>query len=185
MAVLPLSVHTSRTILVVTPLVCFATMALIECVRLSRNHPRNLQCGLFIGLAAACKYTGALLIVPYVIAHLLRKPIHVRPIGFGIATCGITFLLVSPYCLLDFSAFGRDFSFERTHMGYGHFGVSASPAQYVYNLWSNFGVGIIAILASTFALLSNLQNHRQWLPLIHCQQPRLSISPTKPPRPRN
>ena len=33
-AVLPLSVHTSRTILVDTPLVFFSTMALIECVRL-------------------------------------------------------------------------------------------------------------------------------------------------------
>ena len=42
--------------------------------------------------------------------------------------CIAALLLTSPYILLDWSAFTDGFSYERTHMKTGHFGLDATPA---------------------------------------------------------
>ena len=164
MAVLPLSIHTSRTILVDTPLLFFTLLSLIECIRLQRDSHRTPYCGIYIGLAAACKYTGAMLLVPYLISQTIRKPINFRAIGIGIGISGITFLLASPYCLIDFSTFWKDFTFERMHMAQGHFGIPTTTTTYLNNMWSDFRIGLLPMIIGFAAILK--RHLTTWIPLI-------------------
>jgi len=110
-----------------------------------------------VGLAASCKYTGALLAVPFLLAYLLQahrrgtSPLRAlagpQPWAAGGAALG-GFLLTSPYCLLDAGTFWQHFSYERFHMARGHFGIdpAAAPVAYARELWAGFGISLMPFL---------------------------------------
>lgn len=176
-AILPLTVHSSRIILVDTPLLFFATLSLIASILLiqQNDYKHNILAGVWIGLAGASKYTGALFLIPFLIAHICRnKSIcnmmhHKKQIATGIATSAITFLITNPYILLDFETFWTDFSFERTHMALGHFGVDPNRTliTYVQDLWYNYAMTLIPFLLwGLFTTIKNIHAHPTFLPLL-------------------
>lgn len=156
LAFMPISVHTSRIILVDIPLLFFGTLSLAQSIQVFRHNTvsHHVWAGIWIGLATASKYTGALFVIPLLTAHLLHAhPIqslwqNKNKIAAGCLLAALTFLITNPYIILDHQAFWTDFSFERTHMAVGHFGIDTTrtPLTYLQDLWYNLGILLTPIL---------------------------------------
>jgi len=133
MAITPLHVELSQQIAVDVPLTFFVMLSVYCAYRLFDTGLRRwyLATGLAIGMAAACKYTGALLLPALAAAHLLRhasgrervrsllNPLFVS----ATALSGLVFLGLNPHVVTSPELFLADFRFEREHMSLGHFGV--------------------------------------------------------------
>lgn len=82
-------------------------------VRLLQRDRRGdyLLAGVLVGLAAACKYPGALAGVGVVAAHLVaRRSLLTAHLWLaGLAAAGV-FVMLSPYIILDFNSFATYFS---------------------------------------------------------------------------
>ncbi len=136
-------VDQSQQITVDIPLTLMAILFLLFCVRILDQPTRGnyLMAGVALGLAASTKYTGALLVFPFVTAHLLAraqtrgtgnpKPRLQLLVLAGTLGAAI-FVLTSPYVLLDFPSFWANFTTERVHMQLGHFGLDDTPAWLFY-----------------------------------------------------
>lgn len=148
----------SRMIEVDVPLAFFVTAALVAILGVldSPTRRRYLVAGLAVGLAASVKYTGALLALPLLAAHLLARRAHpgqeigqrtgqaasqeASPGGRAewgsLLSAGVVavaaFVITSPYVLFDFSSFRDAFSVEGHHMRLGHFGLGDEPALVFY-----------------------------------------------------
>ena len=109
-----------------------------------------------IGLAAGAKYPAALVLVP--LAWILWS----RDRGRGLAlwpwcvagALGV-FLLTTPYALLDFAAFRRDFGFESLHVASGHLGQTTGVGLpfHLRNLLRDLGPVGLALLGASAALM--------------------------------
>lgn len=156
LALAPIPVQSSRIILVDTPLLFFGTLSLSASIRLfhANTYKQNIWAGVCIGLAGASKYTGALFLIPFLTAHIcLNKNAknlwhHKKLIATGFITSAIIFLFTNPYIIIDFQAFWADFTFERTHMASGHFGIDPTQTVEIYlqNLWKNVGLSLTPFL---------------------------------------
>ncbi len=157
------------------PLLFFTTLALYDIAVLPwrQRLEYHLRIGLWIALAAACKYTGAVLAVPYVLCGLClsgaprwRWLWSRRPWLAGAVTL-VVFFAINPFILLDYPAFSLQFGFERWHMILGHFG-QRDPAHVVYSIaiFRNLGLplALFALVGIAPAFLG--RNRRQWLPLL-------------------
>ncbi len=141
------------------PVTFFCSLAFYFVLRLYRKGRWKdyLLAGMFIGLAASTKWVGALMAVPFIVAHLLRCRIEGRSVASLNAKflCGLFFmpgffLLTSPYCLLDFGHLVKGLKWE-LH-------VQANHADFANvrggGLWRHFrdtlgrGVGWPVLLAS-------------------------------------
>ncbi len=142
-AVIPVAVTESRLVGPDMALTLFAAAALVAATRIAERGERSdyLWCGLWIGLAAASKYPGALLIAALVAAHartvIARRegPVAVVFSGLlwqGLFTSAVAFAAASPYVLLDASAAMADIGFERRHMVLGHLGRERGSAMAYY-----------------------------------------------------
>ncbi len=104
--------------------------------------------GLFAGLAFTTKYGGHFLIIPLLLAHLfqfLRSKKKWWDINqhLGLIIWGITFLTIfflgTPFALLDFQTFWRDFRWQSSHLfSLGHFGSSTSQPAWLFYLQYGF-----------------------------------------------
>lgn len=103
------------------PVTFFCSLAFYFVLRLYRKGRWKdyLLAGMFIGLAASTKWVGALMAVPFIVAHLLRRRIEGRSVASLNAKflCGFFlmpgfFLLTSPYCLLDFGHLVKGLKWE-------------------------------------------------------------------------
>jgi len=176
LSIMPISVHTSRIILVDTPLLFFGILSLIFIRHLFHNNTltNNLWAGIWMGLATASKYTGALFVIPFITAHMLHHRSlshlfqHKKQITIGLLSAAIIFFISNPYIALDFKSFWADFSFERAHMALGHFGVDANNTQTTYfkDLWHNFYFSLTpCLLWGIFLIGKHTKSHRQEIPL--------------------
>ncbi len=180
LAVLPTHVAASRTAGVDTPLVFFTLLALHAALQVLEQGGRraSLLCGLWIGLAAASKYTGALLGTAFLLAYILREVRERTPLlrtlvqpalWSGLAAAAAVFVLTSPYCFLDFETFWTDFSYERIHMDRGHFGVDPDRTLIAYarDFYDNFGIWLSPVLIlGAVGRTIHLKSAPQWIPLI-------------------
>jgi hypothetical protein len=131
----------SQMIEVDVPLTFFVLLGLLGAAR-TAAHARGrdyLLAGLAVGLATSTKYTGALLAVPFAVAHavaLLRpgasRAACWRRAAGAIAVAALAFALTSPYVLIDWRGSHADLALEREHMEAGHFGQSAGAAWGYY-----------------------------------------------------
>jgi 4-amino-4-deoxy-L-arabinose transferase-like glycosyltransferase len=157
----PLLIEQSHLINVDTPLTFFSMLSLLFIYRMYNNTVGKwyLFAGIGIGLAAASKYNGALLILVLVAAHLLRsdsinhairslKSIHLL---IAIIASLVVFIFCNPYIFTSFDEFNRDFSFEESHMSTGHLGIDPTLSTfefYVLNsIPSRLGWGLLIIVA--------------------------------------
>jgi hypothetical protein len=133
LAVAPYHINESRFIQTDPVLGFLTACAVLLALRLAeRGTVRDyVFFGGALGLAAAAKYPGLFAIVCLVPAHccvVLREGrswrsalLDKRILAF-LGAVVVMFFVASPYCLLDFHSFWKDFSFERDHMQAGHFG---------------------------------------------------------------
>ena len=143
-AVNPLQIKQSQLISVDTPLAFFACFAVLSMLRVYKTGSRKwyLLSGLSIGLAAACKYTGALLLPVLLFAHVLRSysvtgaiiSLRILYLVAALALSGIVFIVFNPFILLNFGEFLQGFGFEAYHASYGHLGLNADQSTLSYYL---------------------------------------------------
>ncbi len=122
--------HVSRSQMVEVdvPLSMFVMLALTILARVATKPSLRgfVLAGVAIGLATAMKYTGVLLVMPLVVAHLFAREYARSPWTWPVVSgvvATVVFFLASPYVVLDFAAFRADFALEQSHMQTGHFGL--------------------------------------------------------------
>jgi hypothetical protein len=114
MAVMPLHVRESHYVLTDVPTTFFTTLALLMSLRAAERQTAGAfaWAGVAAGLAASCKYNGAIAMVMPLIAVAVSGPwttILSRLMLVGGAAAG-GFLLGTPYALLDLPAFLNDYA---------------------------------------------------------------------------
>ena len=146
------------------PMTFLVLVAFLFIVRLSESGEiRDLiAAGVAAGLATSTKYNAALIALPAMLAIFTDKagaPVGGRE-GFRRAAlfCSMmaaAYLLTSPYTLLDFREFLKDFTFESRHLAGGH-GVDLGRGwshHLVSTLRYGVGVPILASGVAGFLLL--------------------------------
>ncbi len=132
----PLEIRQSHLINVDTPLTFFAALSLLALIRIhvAPTMRGSILAGLWIGLAAASKYTGAYLLVPLVVSGW-RAP---KEMLIAALTAVGAFLAMNPYILLDSAEFFKNISYEQYHMSYGHLGLDPSQSTAAFYLTGVF-----------------------------------------------
>ncbi len=163
----PLHIEQAHYITVDTPLTFFVVLALLNIDRAIGSSDRKtyLAAGLSIGLAAATKYTGALLLPVLVILQMLSsdsvdkamRSLKEGNLWLAIGSAVGLFLLINPFIILSYDEFVRDFSFEQYHVSYGHLGLDPGQSTidyYFFNvLLKNFGWPMFLLLGLTLVML--------------------------------
>lgn len=165
-AVNPLLIEQAHYITVDTPLAFFVMLSLL-CIHGtvgSSERKRYLAAGVSIGLAAATKYTGALLLPVLVIIHMLNSGSMARAfqtlsnpkLWLAAASAAGVFFLSNPFIILSNDEFVRDFSFEQYHVSYGHLGLDPSQSTLQYYILEvmarNFGWPLFLLLVGTLLM---------------------------------
>jgi len=140
LAVNPLHIYLAHQIQVDTILTFFCAVSVLHIIRVYKDGRTKsyLLAGLFIALAAASKYTGAFLLVPFFGAHLLRSgtlraslnTLNHPPLYTSVLLGVFVFFLMNPFILLNPAEFQQDFSYEQAHIAAGHLGVVASKSTF-------------------------------------------------------
>jgi hypothetical protein len=140
------------------PMVFFLVLAFLSIWNIAeKGRTRDyLWAGVAAGLAMTTKYGGLLLFIPIFLAHIYRIRETKRPareiilsprlIGSGLVFLAV-FVLGSPYVVLDFPKFFRDFKWQSGHLTEeGHFGDSTAHSAFLFYLRYGFmeNVGIVS-----------------------------------------
>jgi len=120
----PLLIVTSSSVFCDTIMVTLSLWA-IERMLAWHTHGGRRWAGaaVLIGMAAGAKYPAAVLLLPLV--WLLWTRDRARGLRDAARCCGIaaaTFVLTTPYSVLDFGTFWREFAIEAAHPSAGHLG---------------------------------------------------------------
>lgn len=122
--------HLAKVEILLTFLVVISMLSFIRIIDTGKIRYYMLG-GLFAGLAASTKYTGLLLVLPMLIAHLLSQQIEFRnltnirfhrKIFIGVIFILFGFLIGTPYALLDFPKFSEDiyyvYNYQSSNRGF-------------------------------------------------------------------
>lgn len=137
-----------------------ATLMAVLIFTSGKRLPYYLAGGLFAGLAAGSKYTAVVSFAPILVAHLIMSSKDRRWLDWNVvaamAAGGLTFLITTPYALLDFPAFIEAIRFESEHYRTGHTGAEAagrtsflSYGQYLIES----GYGLVPVILSGLGVL--------------------------------
>ncbi len=106
--------------------------------------------GLCVGLAAASKFNGALIVVSLLLAHFLRygrQSLKRGNLYLALALCGVSFIAATPMVLLNFSEFLSVLNYQSSHYASGHPGMEGNTfIWYLSFMWHTGGV--IYVLAA-------------------------------------
>ncbi|MCX6566888.1 MAG: glycosyltransferase family 39 protein [Candidatus Aminicenantes bacterium] len=156
------------------PMVFFLVLAFLSTWNIAeKGRTRDyLWAGVAAGLAMTTKYGGLLLFIPIFLAHIYRVRETKRPareyifsprlIGSGLVFLAV-FVLGSPYVVLDFPKFLKDFKWQSSHLTEeGHFGDSSAHSALLFYLRHGFAenIGIVSqflVLGGFFLVLFRRQ----------------------------
>lgn len=142
------------------PMTFAASCALLFVARIAVSATRGTNgqyalAGLFVGIAASIKYPGALFAAAIVIVWAQRAPwregaaiLKDARLPLAGAASIAAFLAGSPFILLDFAGFQRDFLHEAAHMRQGHLGfegVSSGWSTHLKNLYDSGNVALLVL----------------------------------------
>lgn len=159
LAISPASVYNSHLIRPDTHAVFFALFSFLWARRILDNPSRwnYLWAGIGAGLATSAKYNMPLIFLPMVAAHFLRfgwRGIERKELYLGLFLSGLTFLLTTPYAVLDYPKFTHDMGFEVTAQAAGHAGFEGNTFPwYVTFLWTTEGILVIASVVEAVRLV--------------------------------
>lgn len=162
-----LMVGVDHMVLPDTMLVFLCVLVLLFCYGIQMQGKRKfyMLAGLGIGLSMATKYSGAALVVPLGMAHLLyflslpQKSVS-RLLGLNIALAclmiPVGFIIGCPYSVLDFPTFSHDllWQFQRVHTG--SFGMDVQNGYWYYltvGFPYAFGVALTAFSVLGFVFI--------------------------------
>ena len=155
-AVSPTTVSQSRYITPDTFVSFFTVASFLAAVLVYQQGKTRyyLIAALCAGLAASCKYNGGLIVLPLLGAHFLRygkASFKQRNLYLAGLVCGLGFLATTPYALLDFPEFWKDFKFESRHYATGHAGMEGNTLKwYLAYMWRT---GNILYILSVLGLI--------------------------------
>ena len=183
----------SQVIEVDVPLAFFMALAVdrMLAARDSAGLGRWIVAGVVAGLATASKYPGLVLVAPLAVAAWWPRPepgpvsAAARPAGrratnaktpratggggaplrfaAALAALGLTFLITSPFVVLDWATARQQMEQARDLMTKGHFGVAAGSAYATYaHDWFARLVGWPLGFASLAAILFFSQRRKPW-----------------------
>ncbi len=116
--------------------------------------------GILGGLAASTKYNGALCALPLLIGALV-SPGFRGPLVLRGALCMIAaFLAGSPYVLLDFATFQKDFLYEMNHLAEGHYVDVGNGWLHHLTASLRYGMGVPLLAAGVIGLFVGIW--REW-----------------------
>lgn len=134
-----------------------ATVLAAENLRQKPGIREALWAGLLGGLATSTKYNGALLALPLALACWPEvgspKKEELKRVGAAALAMVGGFLVGTPYAVLDFSTFWKDFSYEARHLVEGHrvdVGIG-----WVHHLSASlpYGMGVPLMVAGIFGIV--------------------------------
>jgi len=136
---------------------------------LSPTWGSHVWAGAMVGLAASAKYNAATVAVTVVAAAALSPGLRaqalqrVMKLGISGLAAGVTFLVTTPYSLLDRDEFLEGMRFQRDHYATGHPGMDGDAALWYarYLLSTETLLVIVAILGTGVALFS-----KRWRPVL-------------------
>lgn len=121
--------------------------------------------GMFAGLSAGTKYTGAVvLICLYAVLALRRRPESLRMGAIATGAAVLAFLVATPGAVLEPARFVRDFRYEMGHTSTGHglVFVGTSPG-YIFHLGNLFeGIGPLVTLLGLGGLVAAAIRRKSW-----------------------
>lgn len=110
MTVIPIFVLLSHFIKPDVPMTFWATLSLLFCIYIYRtgNLKWYILSGIATGLSGGSKYPMLLSFLVVITAHFLRKTPRFRNIFYSFLFVGISFIITSPYIILDWQRFFHD-----------------------------------------------------------------------------
>ena len=135
LVVMPLAVRFSPLAIVDVPQTFFGSLAVYEAVRLAQGDGKAWRAGIWVGLATACKYPGALMALPIVVA-LGRE--RYRDIARMLLVALLTFSAASPYVWID----GIEALDALSRMGQDHLLSEGYGISYLAQRHLRYGLGI-------------------------------------------
>lgn len=131
------------------------------CLYENNTRKNYILAGLFAGLTISIKYNGGLILLPIIIAHILldkKKFLKNINIYISLLMAGFGFVLTSPFALIDFNTFIKDFYFEMMHYSkIGHIGMEGNTLRY-YSSYLYKYVGMIIISLASLQILKGIWN---------------------------
>jgi 4-amino-4-deoxy-L-arabinose transferase-like glycosyltransferase len=122
-----------------------ATAALAGCVLVARNPSRvnYVLAGVLVGAAAGAKYNAAVVVVALLVAHAIaheRPTAHLERLVPAAIAAVLTFLVITPFAVLDLHTFLVDATYDVRHYHGGHAGNEGnSLVTNLHWLWSSMG----------------------------------------------
>ena len=119
LAVMPLHARFAHLAITDVAAGLFTALAVLYGVRIAQERRRGdmVLAGVYAGLAAASKYPAGLALVPVLVACLLSRPWReiatrssLAALAAPVIAAGLSFVVASPYVLLDWSAFRESFA---------------------------------------------------------------------------
>jgi 4-amino-4-deoxy-L-arabinose transferase-like glycosyltransferase len=184
LTVTPLHVSCSHFATVDVPVTFWITLTVLFSIYILKkgDFKYYLLAGVSSGLAISTKYNGALLMIVVFIVHILRnapdtnnkhfveifKKLLNSNIVMYVLLLVLVFLTTTPYALLDFNTFIRDFTSETLHMKSGHLGFENESNGWLYhitvNLLPNMGIyGYFSIFSVFYAII---KHKKEYVPLL-------------------
>ncbi len=143
-AINPLHIQRVHLINVDTPLTFFCILSVLFIYKLYSDPEMKwyILAGVSIGLAAATKYNGSILILVLLAAHLLRsrslrgviQSFKTAHLFLAIGIAGSIFVIFNPYIILNFNSFRTDILQVQLHMELGHLGLDPGRSTVAYYL---------------------------------------------------
>lgn len=174
LALSPVSVSTSRYITpdaFVTFWILFTTLF---CIRINQNGEIRdyLLAGIGCGLTISTKYNGVVIGIVILLAHFLRydfrewkNHLFDRPLFLAVLMIPVSFLLTTPYAVLDVKNWFGGLSFEFTHYSAGHAGMEGNSLVW-YLTFLKSSEGMVVILGFLYMII-NIRNFKSnYFPLI-------------------
>jgi hypothetical protein len=171
LAVSPVEVQTAHGVRPDVVLETFALLALLVFSTVGESSRRDVASGIALGAATAVKFSGVLLVPSYLAYRLLAPGHYVRRMVLAGAISLITFLVLSPYTLLNATGF---LDGVLTQVGY-HYGGSIGAGDYLGRVWTYLGhpqgtlrkaLGTLGVLLVVAGLIPAAREWKKWLPLL-------------------
>jgi 4-amino-4-deoxy-L-arabinose transferase-like glycosyltransferase len=167
LAVSPIEVQTAHMVRPDVVLEAFVLLAFLAFTRIGPERRGDVFAGAAVGAVVAVKFSGVLLAPSYALRRLLTP----GPRGSGplvaAATSLLVFALLSPYTLLDLSAFWEG---ARSQVGY-HYVVRPRGEQSYFGMVVTYvgvlakGLGVAGLALALAAAVLVRREWRRWLPL--------------------